>query len=537
MYINNRINFSKIDNKIKYPNLLKLQIKFFNKFFNIKTIKKKKKNFFKILKNVFPIYNKNKLFKLSLLNYYIEPPKNNINECLMNNLTYNISIKLKLKLKNYNNNKFCIQKIFLGNCPYMTNNGSFILNGAERAIVYQLQRTPGIFFSNFYNFNNIKLYYARIIPLKGSWIEIIIDINNRIYICIDRKKKIPLLLFIKAIGFNKKKDIKYILDLYDKIKLKKKNYLKIKNRINTLDIKKNKHIIIKKNILIKKKEFYKLLKYNIKYVYVKNIYKKNTIKYKIINNTINKNYIKSYNKSLLYLYKRLKNIESPNIKIAKKFIFKLFYNKKKYNLGKIGRYKINKKLNIYIKSKIKFLTKHDYKYIIKYLIDILNTKKNIDDVDHLSNKKVKTINDQLYQLFNIGLSRMSKIIKEKINVIYKKKKNIKPSDLINSKILTSIINSFFGTSQLSQFMDKTNPLSDITHKRRLTLLGPGGLIRERASFEARDVNYSYYGKLCPIETPEGPNIGLITSLCLFAKINNMGFLQTPYYKVKKGKIL
>ncbi|WGH27113.1 MAG: DNA-directed RNA polymerase subunit beta [Candidatus Shikimatogenerans bostrichidophilus] len=538
MYRNTRINFSKKEYKIKYPNLLKLQIKFFNKFFSLKTINKKKKKIFKIFKNIFPIYNKKKNIKLTFLNYYIDPPKYTIEECKKKGLTYNVSIKIKLKLKNYKKKKSIIQKVFLGNCPYMTNNASFIFNGAERVIVYQLHRSPGIFFSYFSNLNGVKLYYARIIPLKGSWIEFITDINNVIYICIDRKKKIPLIVFLRAIGYKKDKDIMFILNLYKKYKINKNNIYNIKNKKSIFDIKtSNKKILIKKDKIIDKEKINLLLNNNIKYIYIKKKLKKNSIKYNIINNILNKDYIKSYTKCLFYVYKKLKNIYPPDKKTAQKIIKKLFFSKKKYNLGKIGRYKINIRLKTNISYKIKVLTKKDIKNIIIYLIKLINSKKEVDDIDHLSNRKIKTVGDQLYQIFNIGLLRMSKIIKEKINIINKKKKNIYPIDLINSKILTSIINSFFGTSQLSQFMDKTNPLSEITHKRRLTLLGPGGLIRERASFEARDVNYSHYGRLCPIETPEGPNIGLITSLCIFSNINKMGFLETPYNKVVKGKII
>ncbi|WGH26085.1 MAG: DNA-directed RNA polymerase subunit beta [Candidatus Shikimatogenerans bostrichidophilus] len=525
------INYSKIKNKIKYPDFLKNQIKFFKKFINIKTINKKKKGIYKIFKNIFPIYNKKKNIYLNFINYYIDYPNNSIKECIKKGLTYNVNIRIKLQLVNKKENKKYIQKVYFGTCPYMTNNGSFIFNGTERVIVFQLYRSPGIFFGSFYHFNGMKLYYTRIIPLKGSWIEFVIDINNIINVYIDRKKKIPLIIFLKSLGYKKKKYIFEILGLCKKKKISNK----IINKINFLDIKNNNLILIKKNKILNKEDINLLKKNNIKYIYIKKKLNKNNIKFKIINNTLLKNYLNSYEKSIFYLYKKLKNSFPPNIKIAKKVIKKNFYNKKKYNLGKVGRYKINKKLNLNIPYKFYFLTKKDLIYIIKNLINLLNYKKEIDDVDHLSNRRVKTVYDQLYQLFNIGLSRMSKIIKDKLNLI-DKNKIIKPNELINSRILSSVINTFFGTSQLSQFMEKTNPLSEITHKRRLTLLGPGGLIRNRAGFEARDVNYSHYGRLCPIETPEGPNIGLISSLCLFTKINNMGFLETPYKKIKNKKI-
>ncbi|WGH27725.1 MAG: DNA-directed RNA polymerase subunit beta [Candidatus Shikimatogenerans bostrichidophilus] len=434
---------------------------------------------------------------------------------------------MKLKLY-YNNNKKIKkknQKVFLCTCPYITPNGTFIFNGSERVIVYQLYRSPGLFFNSFYHYSGIKLYYSKLIPSKGSWLEFIIDINNIIYVYIDKRKKILLTIFLKAIGYRSNKNIMKNFNLYKKIKIKKKNIKHIIGKKNLFKIKINKKLDFKKNIIFNKKNINFLKKNNIKYVYIKN----NNKKYNILKNTFKKDKIKNYKESIFYFYKKYKKILPPNIKIAKKFIKKLFFSKKKYSLGRIGRYKLNKILKLKLPYNLMVITKKDIIYIIKYLINLIKNKKKIsNEIDSLSNKKVKTISELLFNLFNIGILRISKKIKKKFTL---KKKKYSPIDLINTKILTSIINTFFGTNQLSQFMDKTNPLSEITHKRRLTLLGPGGLTRERASFEARDVNYSYYGRLCPIETPEGPNIGLISSLCLFAKINDIGFLETPYYKI------
>ncbi|WGH25723.1 MAG: DNA-directed RNA polymerase subunit beta [Candidatus Shikimatogenerans bostrichidophilus] len=534
MYIKKkRINFSKIEKKIIYPDFLKHQIKSFNKFLNINCIKKKKLGLYKSFKENFPIKYKKKNFSLDFLNFYIEPPKISINNCIKQGKTYNVYIKVKLKLKyKYKKKKkIIINKFNLCSCPYMTPSGSFIFNGSERVVVFQLNRSYGVYFGNIKHYNN-KYYYAKVIPLKGVWIEFIIENNNILYTYINKKKKIPITIFLRSIGYYKMEDLMLIFNIVKKIKIKNNNINKIIGKVNVFKIKKKKKIIINKNEILNKKNIKKLIKYNIKYFYIynKNI---NDIEFTIFNNTLKKDQTTNYKESILFFYKVLKNSYPPSEKKAKSIIKNIFFSNKQYYLGKVGRYKINQKLNINISYDLMYLTKIDIIKIIKKLINISNYKKETDDIDNLSNRQVKTIGDQLYKLFNLGLLRISRLIKEKINI--KDNKKFTLMNLINTKILSSIINSFFGTSQLSQFMDKTNPLSEITHKRRVTLLGPGGIVKTRATFEARDVNISHYGRLCPIETPEGPNIGLISSLCLFAKINNMGFIETPYKKIINGK--
>ncbi|WOX79391.1 DNA-directed RNA polymerase subunit beta [Candidatus Shikimatogenerans bostrichidophilus] len=509
-----KIYFTK--ENINFPDFLLPQLKSFNNFINLNNYKKY--SLYKILNNIFPIYNKKKNISLKLLNYYIEQPKYSINECIKYKLTYNISLILKLKLSY--KNKSIIEKVYLGTCPLITSKGSFIINGNERVIVFQIHRSPGLFFGIYKE----KSYYAKIIPKKGSWLEFNLNKNNILYLIIDKKKKIPLTIFLKAIGYKSEKKLMKIFNVIKKIEV-----INSINTKNAFDIIKNNKILIKKNNIINFNNIKLLLKNNINKIYII----KNFIEYNIYINTIKKDLYKTHKLSLNYIYYLFNNNLPPNYNIAKNFIYNKFFSKKNYNLGKIGRYRLNNKLNINNNSNLKTINYIDIKFIIKNLINFFISKNDIDDIDSLSNRKIKTIGDHLYSLFNIGFKRLANIIKDKLN---SNLKNLTPKKLINSKILSSLINSFFCTSPFSQYLDQTNPLSEITHKRRLTLLGPGGLIKDRASFEVRDVNYSHYGRLCPIETPEGPNIGLIYSLCLFTKINKMGVLISPYYKITNGKI-
>ncbi|WGH25172.1 MAG: DNA-directed RNA polymerase subunit beta, partial [Candidatus Shikimatogenerans bostrichidophilus] len=532
---NDRIYISEIEKNVKYIDFLRIQIKSFKKFLDIECINRKKEGLYQIFKKFFPIYNKEKNFKIDFLKYYLDPPINSVYECIDKDLTYGINIYVKFKIFYYDKEKIIkndIQSFYLCTCPYITNNGSFIFNGAERVVIYQLHRSPGIFFGKTYDYNGVKLYYARIIPMHGSWLEFVTDNNNIIYTYINKKKKIYITSFLRAIGYKTNEEILEIFGLYKKIKIKRKYIYKYIGRKNVKNIyNKKKKNLLKANSILDKKKLKLLInnKINTIYVYSRSFNKYN---FNIINNIFNKDRNKTYDETIIYFYKLFKTSYPPNIEIAKVFINRMFYDKKKYNLGLVCRYKLNIRFNIKIKDL--YLTKLDYKKILNYLLYLLNNKNILDDIDHLSNRQVKTVGDQLYNLFTIGISRIYSIIKEKINIKEYYKLNLKK--LINSKLLNSILNSFFGTSQVSQFMDKTNPLSEMTHKRRITLLGPGGLNKSRASFEARDVNYSHYGRLCPIETPEGPNIGLIYSLCLFANINNLGFLETPYKKVVNGKV-
>ncbi|MDH3004398.1 MAG: DNA-directed RNA polymerase subunit beta [Candidatus Shikimatogenerans sp. JK-2022] len=530
MLNNNIKNFSKITRNIKYFDLLKLQNLYFKKFIDFNSNNKKKNTIYKILKNYFPIYNKKNKIKLKFLNYYVNIPKYTVKECIYKDITYNVNIEIKLKIiyknKNYINN------FYLCSCPYMTNNGSFIINGNERVVIYQINRSPGVFLNSYYDYNGVKLFYIRIIPELGSWLEIVNDSNNLIYIYIDKKKKFLITTFLRSIGYKTDEEIIEIFNIYKLKKIKKKGIKKLIGYKNVKNIYKKKKIILKKNKILDKYDILLLINNKIKKLYV---YKKNYNKYnlniilKIFKKDINKN----YKDSIFHFYKIFKNSYPRNEKIAEKLVYNLFFNKKKYNLGKLFRSKLNLKFKI--KNNLKYyLNKKDYKYIIKNFFLLLKNKILEDDIDNLSNRQVLTINNHLKNLFNLGLYRITNIIKEK-NKFDINNKNFFLK-LINSKILNSILNTFFCTSQVSQFLDKTNPLSEITHKRRLTLLGPGGLKKSRASFEARDVNNSHYGRLCPIETPEGPNIGLIYSLCLFTNINKYGVLETPYRKLINGKI-
>lgn len=549
-----RINFASVKNRIEYPDFLDIQIKSFKSFFQLDTKSEHRKNegLFKTFIETFPISDTRNNFILEFIDYFIDPPRYSIQECIQRGLTYSISLKARLKLyctdPEHEDFETVCQDVYLGYCPYMTPAGTFIFNGIERVIVSQLHRSPGVFFGQSYHANGTKLYSARIIPFKGSWIEFATDINNVMYAYIDRKKKLPMTTLLRAIGYETDADILKIFNLTDEVKATKEvlnNCIgrtlsaRILNTISEefvnkdtgeiISIEKN-NIILDRDIILNAENIEIILKHKIKYIFLhKEI--NNKIDYSIINNTLQKDPTNSEKEAVDYIYKQIRGTEPPDEETARNIIDKLFFSDTRYNLGVVGRYRLNKRLGLNIDANHQVLTKEDIISIIEYLNELYNSKKEIDDIDHLSNRRVKTVGEQLFTQFSIGLARMSRTIRERMNV--RDNEVFTPVDLINSKTLSSVINSFFGTNQLSQFMDQTNPLAEITHKRRLSALGPGGLSRERAGFEVRDVNYSHYGRLCPIETPEGPNIGLISSMCVFAKINDMGFIETPYYVVDK----
>ncbi|WGH26878.1 MAG: DNA-directed RNA polymerase subunit beta [Candidatus Bostrichicola ureolyticus] len=548
-----RINLTSITHTVYYKDFLNIQIKSFKEFFQLDTKieDRKKEGLFKVFKDNFPIYDAKNNFVLEFIDYNIDNPRYSIDYCIERGLTYCISLKAKLKLScNDTENKefkpIC-QDVYLGTYPYMTTSGSFIFNGAERVIVSQLHRSPGVFFGQSYHANGTKLYSARIIPFKGSWIEFTTDINNVIYAYIDRKKKLQLTTLLRSLGYEKDQDILNLFDIADKFEIKENNFNEILGRklagrvLHTWDedrvdeetgkiisIQRNK-VILDRDIILEENHFHKMMKYNIKYIY---LHKKN-IEYSLIYNTLRKDNTNSEKEALEYIYRQLRNAEPPDHETAKNVIDKLFFSENRYSLGPVGRDRLNKRLNLNISIDCQVLTKDDIISIIKYLNELFTSKKEIDDIDHLSNRRVKTVGEQLATQFSIGLVRTARNIREKMNI---RDEVFTPVDLINAKTLSSVVNTFFGTSQLSQFMDQVNPLSEITHKRRLSALGPGGLSRKRAGFEVRDVHYSHYGRLCPIETPEGPNIGLVTSICTYASINNMGFIETLYWPVHNGKV-
>lgn len=543
--------------KSNYPDFLDIQIKSFEDFFQIETTSENRKHegLFRVFTENFPISDIRNNFVLEFIDYSIDAPRYSISDCIERGLTYCVSLKAKLKLyctdPEHEDFKTVHQDVYLGTCPYMTPSGTFIFNGIERVIVSQLHRSPGVFFGQSYHTNGTKLYSARIIPFKGSWIEFATDINNVMYAYIDRKKKLPMTTLLRAIGYEKDKDILKIFDLSEKIDLTSHNF-SVNNIIGrtlasgilnawnedfvnedtgeVISVKKN-DIILDRDVILNKDHVKQIMDLKIKFILVHKLEKQHD--YSIIYNTLQKDPTHSEKEAVEYIYKQLRGTEPPDEETARSVISKLFFSNTRYSLGKVGRYRLNKRLKLNIDPEHQVLTKEDIISIIKYLNELFNSKKEVDDIDHLSNRRVRTVGEQLSTQFGIGLSRMARTIRERMNV--RDNEVFTPIDLINSKTLSAVINSFFGTSQLSQFMDQTNPLAEITHKRRLSALGPGGLSRERAGFEVRDVNYSHYGRLCPIETPEGPNIGLISSMCVFAKINKMGFIETPYYKVLKNK--
>ncbi|QIK16913.1 DNA-directed RNA polymerase subunit beta [Blattabacterium sp. DPU] len=551
-----RITFASVAKQVEYPDFLGIQIKSFKEFFQLDAKPEDKKNegLFKAFTENFPISDARNSFVLEFKGYSIDSPRYSIEECIERGLTYSVPLKAKLKLyctdPEHEDFETVYQDVYLGTCPYMTPSGSFIFNGSERVIVSQLHRSPGVFFGQSHHANGTKLYSARIIPFKGSWIEFATDINNVMYAYIDRKKKLPMTTLLRAIGYERDKDILEIFDLAEEIKIEnnEKNILNktLAARVlkiwhedfvdedtgEVLSVEKN-EILIDRNVFLKEEHIDILIHHEIKTILV---HKEGERKkdYSIIYNTLHKDPTNSEKEAVEYIYRQLRNTEPPDEETARGVIDKLFFSDARYSLGPVGRYRLNKRLGLNIDPDYLVLTKKDIIAIVEHLNALFNSKREVDDIDHLSNRRVRTVGEQLYTQFSIGLARMARTIRERMNV--RDNEVFMPVDLINAKTLSSVINTFFGTNQLSQFMDQTNPLSEITHKRRLSALGPGGLSRERAGFEVRDVNYSHYGRLCPIETPEGPNIGLISSLSVFAKINNMGFVETPYRIVYNGKV-
>lgn len=551
-----RINFSLVKTNSYYSDFLEIQIKSFKKFFKLDStyMNRKKEGLYKAFLEYFPISDSKSQFILEFLDYLIDPPRYSLEECLKRGLTYSVSIKVRLKFyctnPEYETFETVYQDIYIGSCPYMTPTGSFIFNGSERVIVSQLQKSPGIFFGQYSHPNGKNLAYAKLIPSKGVWLEFSIDINNVLSVSIDQSKKFPITTLLRAIGYSKDQEILNIFELADKFILTKKNSNQLLGKYMAANILKTSfedwidektgelisleknEIILKRNIFLNKNHIKKLLQCQIKEIY---LYKKKNFYYSIIHNTLQKDPTNYKKEALDFIYKKVKNCDPPSHSSSKELMNKLIFSEINYSLGEVGRYKLNKTLKVDIPLTYNILSKEDLISIIEHLIELNNSTKEIEDIDHLSNRRVKTVGEQLYTQYGLGIAKIAIIIKEKINL--KKKISITPLELIKAKTLTSVINTFFGTNPLSQFMDQTNPLAEITHKRRLSSLGQGGILRERAGFEVRDVNSSHYGRLCPIETPEGPNIGLISSLCVFAKINSMGFIETPYLRVKDGKVL
>ncbi len=553
---NQRINFKSIKSEVAYPDFLDIQLKTFQDFFQLdtKTVDRETEGLYKVFSENFPITDTRNQFVLEFLDYFVDPPRYSLNECIERGLTYSVPLKARLKLyctdPEHEDFETIVQDVYLGTIPYMTPRGSFVINGAERIIVSQLHRSPGVFFGQSYHANGTKLYSARIIPFKGSWIEFATDINSVMYAYIDRKKKLPVTTLLRAIGFERDKDILEIFDLAEEIKVNKSALKKaIGKRLaarvlktwfeDFVDEDTGEVVSIERNEVLLDRDT-ELDKDTVEIILesgVKTILTHKTggdADHAIIHNTLQKDPTNSEKEAVEHIYRQLRNAEPPDEETARGIIDKLFFSETRYNLGEVGRYRINKKLNSDIGMDQLVLTKEDIIKIIKYLIELINSKAEVDDIDHLSNRRVRTVGEQLYNQFGVGLARMARTIRERMNV--RDNEVFTPVDLINAKTLSSVINSFFGTNQLSQFMDQTNLLSEITHKRRLSALGPGGLSRERAGFEVRDVHYTHYGRLCPIETPEGPNIGLISSLCVFAKVNKMGFIETPYRKVDNGVV-
>ena len=552
-----RVNFGSVKNPLPFPDFLEVQLKSFRDFLQLDTPPENRKNegLYKVFAENFPIADTRNNFVLEFLDYYIDPPRYTIDECLERGLTYSVPLKAKLKLyctdPDHEDFDTVIQDVYLGPIPYMTAQGTFVINGAERVVVSQLHRSPGVFFGQSTHANGTKLYSARIIPFRGSWIEFATDINNVMYAYIDRKKKLPVTTLLRAIGLESDKDIIEIFDLAEEIKVNKTNLKKAVGRklaarvLNSwiedfVDEDTGEVVSIERNDVVVDRETV-LLEEHIDAIIESGaqtvLLQKETVNstdYSIIFNTLQKDSSNSEKEAIQYIYRQLRNAEPPDDASAREVIINLFFSEKRYDLGEVGRYRINNKLELDTPIDVRVLTREDIIAIIKYLIELINAKSDVDDIDHLSNRRVRTVGEQLYNQFGVGLARMSRTIRERMNV--RDNEVFTPIDLINAKTISSVINTYFGTNALSQFMDQTNPLAEITHKRRMSALGPGGLSRERAGFEVRDVHYTHYGRLCPIETPEGPNIGLISSLCVYAKINNLGFIETPYRKVEDGKV-
>ena len=553
--IDNRVNFARVKNPMPYPDFLDVQLESFRDFLQLDTPPEERKNdgLYKVFAENFPITDTRNNFVLEFLDYYIDPPRYTIDECLERGLTYSVPLKARMKLyctdPDHEEFNTVTQDVFLGTIPYMTSNGTFVINGAERVVVAQLHRSPGVFFGQGVHANGTVLYSARIIPFKGSWIEFATDINNVMYAYIDRKKKLPVTTLLRAIGFEKDKDILQIFDLAEEVKVNKKNLNACIGRILAANIMKSWYedyadedtgelvsierndVIIDRGTIISEENIDQILDSGAATILLSKD-EENSGKYSIIFNTLAKDSSNSEKEAVYYIYRQLRNADPADEASAREVIQNLFFSDKRYDLGEVGRYRINKKLNLDTDMDVRILTKEDIICIIKYLINLINSSATVDDIDHLSNRRVKTVGEQLANQFSIGLARMSRTIRERMN--FRDNETFNPTDLINAKTISSVINSFFGTNPLSQFMDQTNPLAEVTHKRRLSALGPGGLSRERAGFEVRDVHYTHYGRLCPIESPEGPNIGLISSLCMYAQINNLGFIETPYRRVNDG---
>ncbi|MDD2583816.1 MAG: DNA-directed RNA polymerase subunit beta [Bacteroidales bacterium] len=553
--INQRITFATSKSLLDYPDFLEVQLKSFQDFFQLETTPENRRNegLYKVFQEIFPITDTRNNFVLEFIDYFVDPPRYTIEECLDRGLTYSVPLKAKLKLyctdPEHEDFDTVIQDVYLGTIPYMTPRGTFVVNGSERIVVSQLHRSPGVFFGQSVHANGTKLYSARIIPFKGSWIEFATDINNVMYAYIDRKKKLPVTTLLRAIGYESDKDILDIFGLANEVKVNKTNLKKsvgskLAARVlktwnedfvdedtgEVVYIERN-DIVLDRETVIEEQHLELILESGVGTIL---LHKEdaNVNDFAIIHNTLQKDQTNSEKEAIFYTYRQLRNSEPPDEATARDVIDKLFFSDKRYDLGEVGRYRLNRKLNLNISDETRVLTKQDIIEIIRYLIQLINSKAIVDDIDHLSNRRIRTVGEQLANQFGVGLSRMARTIRERMNV--RDNEVFTPIDLINAKTLSSVINSFFGTSQLSQFMDQTNPLAEMTHKRRLSALGPGGLSRDRAGFEVRDVHYTHYGRLCPIETPEGPNIGLISSLCVYAKINDLGFIETPYRKVTDG---
>ncbi len=552
-----RVNFASVKNPVPYPDFLEVQLKSFQDFLQLDTPPEKRNNegLYKVFAENFPIADTRNNFVLEFLDYYIDPPRYSIDECLERGMTYSVPLKAKLKLyctdPDHEDFATVIQDVYLGLIPYMTEKGTFIINGAERVVVSQLHRSPGVFFGQSTHANGTILYSARIIPFRGSWIEFATDINNVMYAYIDRKKKLPVTTLLRAIGLESDNEIIEIFGLAEEVKVNKTNLKKCIGRKlaarllrtwqedfvdedtgEVVSIDRN-EVLVERETELTEEDIDKILESGVSTIL---LHKEdvNASDYSIIFNTLQKDTTNSEKEAIQYIYRQLRNAEAPDDASAREVITNLFFSEKRYDLGEVGRYRINKKLGLGTSMDVKVLTKEDIIAIIKYLIELINSKTVVDDIDHLSNRRVRTVGEQLYNQFGVGLARMSRTIRERMNV--RDNEVFTPIDLINAKTISSVINTFFGTNALSQFMDQTNPLAEMTHKRRMSALGPGGLSRERAGFEVRDVHYTHYGRLCPIETPEGPNIGLISSLCVYAKINDLGFIETPYRKVENSKV-
>ncbi len=555
---NQRINFATSKHVLDYPDFLDVQIQSFKEFFQLETTSDNRhtEGLFQVFAENFPISDSRNIFVLEFLDYFIDPPRYDIHECIERGLTYSVPLKAKLRLscndEEHEDFETIVQDVYLGTIPYMTPKGTFVINGAERVIVSQLHRSPGVFFGVSRHTNGSKLYSARVIPFKGSWIEFATDVNNVMYAYIDRKKKFPVTTLLRAIGYDSDKDILELFDLADEVKVSKsglKKYVgrKLAARVlktwvedfvdedtgEVVSIPRN-EIIFERETILEDDHIDMIVDAGVKTLILSKE-DGNSGDYTIIYNTLQKDTSNSEKEAVEHIYRQLRNAEPPDEETARGIIDRLFFSDKRYDLGDVGRYRINRKLKMDTPVETKVLTKLDIIAIVKYLIKLINSKEDVDDIDHLSNRRVRTVGEQLYAQFGVGLARMARTIRERMNI--RDNEVFTPTDLINARTLSSVINSFFGTNQLSQFMDQTNPLAEITHKRRLSALGPGGLSRERAGFEVRDVHYTHYGRLCTIETPEGPNIGLISSLCVHAKINNLGFIETPYRKVNDGKVV